>query len=80
MFDYMYTCFRYLGRKILRGNIERPVEGSSYLIWPNYSYWTVAYAITDKGVKKLIDQKPLRKMVPADELLSIMFDRNPNGE
>lgn len=70
----------YLGRKILLGDRERPVEGSNFLIWPNYSYWTVAYALSNKGTKKLLDQKPLKHLVPVDEFLPIMFDRNPNGE
>lgn len=80
MFYVTIIYYRYLGRKILLGDKERAVAGSNFLIWPNYSYWTVAYALTDKGARKLLDQKPLKHLVPVDELLSIMFDRNPNGE
>jgi collagen beta-1,O-galactosyltransferase len=34
--------------------------------------------ITLEGAKKLLDAKPLKKMVPVDEYLPIMFDRHPN--
>lgn len=76
----MLLLSRYFGRKPLESDRERLVDGSRYLVWPHYSYWTVAYAITDKGVGKLIDQRPIQKMIPVDEFLPIMFDRNPNGE
>ena len=72
--------YRYLGRNSLLGYKERAVAGSNILIWPNYSYSTVAYALSNKGARKLLDQKPLKHLVPVDEFLSIMFDRNPNGE
>ncbi|VDI22421.1 collagen beta-1,O-galactosyltransferase [Mytilus galloprovincialis] len=70
----------YLGRKIIKSEDERPVNDSYYLVWPNYSYWTVAYAITNKGVKKLLHQKPLTKMITLDEFLPTMFDKNPEGD
>ncbi|XP_076436373.1 procollagen galactosyltransferase 2-like [Babylonia areolata] len=67
----------YLGRKRLMKSEERMVEGSQYLAWPHYSYWTLSYALSRSGARKLLAQKPLTKMVPVDEFLPIMFDRHP---
>ncbi|CAC5370557.1 GLT25D [Mytilus coruscus] len=69
----------YLGRKRNKPEDEYPVNDCNYLVWPNYSYWTVAYAITYTGVKKLLHQKPLTKMITLDEFLPTMFDKNPEG-
>ena len=73
----------YLGRKIMRYEEEVWVSGISYknlygLKLPAYSHWTIAYALSLSGAKKLIDAKPLEKIVPVDEYLPIMFDRQPN--
>nr|KAG5699847.1 hypothetical protein BaRGS_034621 [Batillaria attramentaria] len=59
----------YLGRKRLRKNDERLVEGSERLAWPHYSYWTLSYMLSNAGARKLLAQKPLSKMVPVDEYL-----------
>ncbi|XP_012945461.1 procollagen galactosyltransferase 1 [Aplysia californica] len=67
----------YLGRKRLRKDLEFLVEGSQRLAWPHYSYWTISYLLSNHGAHKLLDQKPLSKMVPVDEYLPIMFDRHP---
>ncbi|XP_025112694.1 procollagen galactosyltransferase 1-like [Pomacea canaliculata] len=67
----------YLGRKRLRKGEENLVEGSERLAWPHYSYWTLSYAISNTGAQKLLNQKPLTKLVPVDEYLPIMFDRHP---
>merc|ERR1712025_830212 len=42
----------------------------------DYSYWTLGYAISYKGAKKLIEQAPLDRLVPVDEYLPIMFDKH----
>jgi len=52
------------------------VEGSKYLVHVDYSYWTLGYALTLRGAKKLLDAKPLEKLVPVDEYLPIMFDKH----
>ena len=41
-------------------------------------YWTLGYMMTKVGAAKLIEEKPLGKMVPVDEYLPIMYDRHPN--
>lgn len=48
------------------------------LIRPSYSHWTVAYALSFDGAKKLVETEPLKKLLPVDEYLPIMFDRQPN--
>ena len=68
---------RYLGRKRLNITDEYFVEGSTTLVWPSYSYWTLSYMISSRGAKKLMDQRPLTKLVPVDEYLPIMFDKHP---
>lgn len=70
----------YLGRKRLEKSEERAVEGSQFLAWPHYSYWTLSYALSAAGARKLLAQQPLIKMVPVDEFLPIMFDRHPEDE
>ena len=47
------------------------------IVKPAYSYWAVAYALSLKGAKKLIDSEPLKKILPVDEYLPIMFDKHP---
>ncbi|VDI31941.1 collagen beta-1,O-galactosyltransferase [Mytilus galloprovincialis] len=70
----------YVGRKRLYHKQEQYVEGTTSLVWPSYSYWTLSYIISDRGVKKLLKQNPLTKMVPVDEFLPIMFDKHPTTE
>ncbi|KAL1417304.1 hypothetical protein MTO96_006184 [Rhipicephalus appendiculatus] len=67
----------YLGRKRLSGSKEPLVTGSSRLVHVDYSYWTLCYALTLAGARKLVDADPLPRMVPVDEYLPIMFDKHP---
>ncbi|XP_077529136.1 glycosyltransferase 25 family member-like [Haemaphysalis longicornis] len=67
----------YLGRKRLSGSKEPLVSGSSLLVHVDYSYWTLCYALTLSGARKLVDADPLHRMVPVDEYLPIMFDKHP---
>lgn len=53
------------------------MRGSTSLVHVGYTYWTLCYAITLEGARKLVDAEPLSKMVPVDEYLPIMFDRHP---
>lgn len=55
---------------------EEWVQGSKYLVYAGYSYWTVGYLISLKGAKKLIDAKPLENLIPVDEFLPIMYNRH----
>jgi collagen beta-1,O-galactosyltransferase len=70
----------YLGRKIMKANVETwnfDVEfRNGYGIRnPDFSHWTVAYALTLDGAKKLLNQEPLKKIVPIDEYFPIMYDK-----
>jgi len=67
----------YLGRKKLQ--LDEPEEipyGAKDFVIADYSYWTLGYAISYKGAKKLIEQAPLDRLVPVDEYLPIMFDKH----
>lgn len=69
----------YFGRKWVSGDESR-VEGSNNFIKVGYSYWTVAYALTIDGARKLLAAKPLEKLLPVDEFLPIMYGKHPNNE
>jgi collagen beta-1,O-galactosyltransferase len=62
---------------VLNYDKESYVEGSSSLVWPYYTYWTVGYALTKEGALKLLSQDPVSKMIPVDEYLPLMFDQHP---
>ncbi|KAI2667288.1 Procollagen galactosyltransferase 2 [Labeo rohita] len=60
----------YVGRKRLQ--IKHPehwVEGVKNLVIPDYSYWTLGYALSLQGAKTLLGAQPLSKMLPVDEFL-----------
>lgn len=43
-----------------------------------YSYWTLAHVLSLAGApRKLLASQPLRRMLPVDEFLPIMFDQHP---
>lgn len=70
----------YIGRKRLKTNDDGPmVPNVRFLSNVGYSYWTLAYALTNDGAKKLLDAEPLTRLVPVDEYLPIMFDRHPES-
>ena len=68
----------FLGRKILWSVTEPWVEGSDLLVHVNYTYWTLGYMLSQDGAKKLVEEMPLKKIVPVDEYLPIMYDKHPN--
>jgi len=70
----------YLGRKRLRKDLEPDVKGTEGLVWPSYSYWTLSYMLSNAGAQKLLNQRPLNRLVPVDEYLPIMFDKHPSEE
>lgn len=73
---FHFIIIRYLGRKRSTNAKEPWVEGSETLVHVDYSYWTLGYALTLRGAKKLLDAKPFEKLVPVDEYFPIMFDRH----
>uniref|UniRef100_F1L0H0 Glycosyltransferase 25 family member n=1 Tax=Ascaris suum TaxID=6253 RepID=F1L0H0_ASCSU len=70
----------YLGRKRLESARENWVPGQRHLSTVGYSYWTLGYMLSQSGAKKLLKAEPLKKMIPVDEYLPIMFDQHPNGK
>ncbi|XP_045429617.1 inactive glycosyltransferase 25 family member 3 isoform X3 [Pipistrellus kuhlii] len=70
----------YLGRKQVNPEEEVAVEGLPRLVVAGYSYWTLAYALSLAGARKLLASQPLRRMLPVDEFLPIMFDQHPNEQ
>nr|XP_031363684.1 procollagen galactosyltransferase 1 [Lonchura striata domestica] len=71
----------YLGRKRLEPErAERGVPGVRQLLRPGYSYWSLGYALSLRGARKLLAAEPLGKMIPVDEFLPLMFDRHPSPE
>ncbi|XP_051525644.1 procollagen galactosyltransferase 2-like isoform X2 [Myxocyprinus asiaticus] len=69
----------YVGRK--RMQVAKPevsVEGVNNLVEADYSYWTLGYALSQQGAKKLLAAQPLGKMLPVDEFLPVMFNKHPN--
>ena len=70
------TC-SYLGRKQVNPEEEAVVEGLPHLVAAGYSYWTLAYVLSLAGARKLLASQPLRRMLPVDEFLPIMFDQHP---
>ncbi|XP_045879729.1 inactive glycosyltransferase 25 family member 3 isoform X3 [Meles meles] len=70
----------YLGRKQVNPEEEAAVERLPQLVVAGYSYWTLAYVLSLAGAHKLLASQPLRRMLPVDEFLPIMFDRHPNEQ
>uniref|UniRef100_A0A4W5MBE3 Si:ch211-13f8.2 n=1 Tax=Hucho hucho TaxID=62062 RepID=A0A4W5MBE3_9TELE len=71
----------YVGRKRLQvKQPERWVEGVSNLVHPDYSYWTLGYALSLQGAKRLLGARALGKMLPVDEYLPVMFNKHPREE
>uniref|UniRef100_A0A8D0W540 Cerebral endothelial cell adhesion molecule n=1 Tax=Sus scrofa TaxID=9823 RepID=A0A8D0W540_PIG len=70
----------YLGRKQVNPEEEAAVEGLPQLVVAGYSYWTLAYVLSLAGARKLLASQPLRRMLPVDEFLPIMFDQHPNEQ
>ncbi|XP_044938443.1 inactive glycosyltransferase 25 family member 3 isoform X5 [Mustela putorius furo] len=70
----------YLGRKQVNPEEEAAVERLPHLVVAGYSYWTLAYVLSLAGARKLLASQPLRRMLPVDEFLPIMFDRHPNEQ
>ncbi|GCC21804.1 hypothetical protein chiPu_0020279 [Chiloscyllium punctatum] len=69
----------YLGRKKVNPKQEEASANVQNLVVAEYSYWTLAYAISQQGAKKLIDSDPLKKILPVDEFLPIMYDKHINA-
>ncbi|KAJ3599241.1 hypothetical protein NHX12_033204, partial [Muraenolepis orangiensis] len=69
----------YVGRK--RMQVQQPesaIKDVNNLVVADYSYWTLGYALSQQGARKLLAARPLSRMLPVDEFLPVMFDKHPN--
>ncbi|XP_035253694.1 procollagen galactosyltransferase 1 [Anguilla anguilla] len=68
----------YIGRKRMQvDHPEKAVPNIHNLVVADYSYWTLGYMMSLQGAKKLLEAEPLKRMLPVDEFLPIMFDKHP---
>uniref|UniRef100_A0A8C9VGZ1 Collagen beta(1-O)galactosyltransferase 2b n=1 Tax=Scleropages formosus TaxID=113540 RepID=A0A8C9VGZ1_SCLFO len=66
----------YVGRKRMQvKEPEQSVEGVHNLVVADYSYWTLGYALSLQGARKLLQAKIFGKMLPVDEFLPIIHGR-----
>nr|XP_051697504.1 procollagen galactosyltransferase 2 isoform X2 [Oryctolagus cuniculus] len=71
----------YIGRKRMQvQEPERAVPSVGNLVEADYSYWTLGYALSQEGARKLVGADPFGKMLPVDEFLPIMYDKHPVAE
>nr|XP_046208655.1 procollagen galactosyltransferase 2-like [Oncorhynchus gorbuscha] len=71
----------YVGRKRMQvRQPERSVEGVNNLVEADYSYWTLGYALSVQGARKLLAAQAFSKMLPVDEFLPVMFNKHPNSD
>ncbi|KAK0140483.1 Procollagen galactosyltransferase 2 [Merluccius polli] len=71
----------YVGRKRMQvQQPERSIKDVNNLVVADYSYWTLGYALSQQGARKLLAAQPLSKMLPVDEFLPVMFNKHPNTE
>ncbi|KAJ8373190.1 hypothetical protein AAFF_G00270230 [Aldrovandia affinis] len=68
----------YIGRKRMQvDHPEKSVPNIHNLVEADYSYWTLGYMMSLQGAKKLLKAEPLKRMLPVDEFLPVMFDKHP---
>uniref|UniRef100_A0A673WGJ8 procollagen galactosyltransferase n=1 Tax=Salmo trutta TaxID=8032 RepID=A0A673WGJ8_SALTR len=68
----------YIGRK--RMQVDRPeksVPNIHNLVEADYSYWTLGYMMSLQGAQKLLRAEPLKRILPVDEFLPVMFNKHP---
>ncbi|XP_036389521.1 procollagen galactosyltransferase 1-like [Megalops cyprinoides] len=68
----------YVGRKRMQvDHPEKSVPNIHNLVEADYSYWTLGYMISLQGAQKLLRAEPLKKMLPVDEFLPVMYNKHP---
>ncbi|XP_037112662.1 procollagen galactosyltransferase 1 isoform X1 [Syngnathus acus] len=71
----------YIGRKRMQvDHSEKAVPNVHNLVEADYSYWTLGYMITLQGAEKLLRAEPLKRVLPVDEFLPIMYNKHPVSE
>uniref|UniRef100_A0A8C3AL53 procollagen galactosyltransferase n=1 Tax=Cyclopterus lumpus TaxID=8103 RepID=A0A8C3AL53_CYCLU len=68
----------YIGRKRMQvDHPEKAVPNIHNLVEADYSYWTLGYMMSLQGAEKLLKAEPLKRILPVDEFLPIMFNKHP---
>ncbi|XP_014886690.1 procollagen galactosyltransferase 1 [Poecilia latipinna] len=68
----------YIGRKRMQvDHKEKAVPNIHNLVEADYSYWTLGYMISLQGAEKLLKAEPLKRILPVDEFLPIMYNKHP---
>uniref|UniRef100_A0AAQ5YTQ6 procollagen galactosyltransferase n=1 Tax=Amphiprion ocellaris TaxID=80972 RepID=A0AAQ5YTQ6_AMPOC len=68
----------YIGRKRMQvDHPEKAVPNIHNLVEADYSYWTLGYMMSLQGAEKLLKAEPLKKILPVDEFLPIMYNKHP---
>uniref|UniRef100_A0A8C4F8U1 procollagen galactosyltransferase n=1 Tax=Dicentrarchus labrax TaxID=13489 RepID=A0A8C4F8U1_DICLA len=68
----------YIGRKRMQvDHPEKAVPNIHNLVKADYSYWTLGYMISLQGAEKLLKAEPLKRILPVDEFLPIMYNKHP---
>ncbi|KAM7387159.1 hypothetical protein PAMA_009667 [Pampus argenteus] len=68
----------YIGRKRMQvDHPEKAVPNIHNLVEADYSYWTLGYMISLQGAEKLLKAEPLKRVLPVDEFLPIMYNKHP---
>lgn len=68
----------YIGRKRMQvDHPEKAVPNIHNLVEADYSYWTLGYMISLQGAEKLMKAEPLKRILPVDEFLPIMYNKHP---
>lgn len=77
--DLSYDIF-FLARNPLNKYIELKIGNENiindYIVEPKTSYNTHSYILTYKGAKKLLNTNYINNILPVDDFLSIMYDKN----
>lgn len=75
---FFFFFFSYIGRKRMQvDHPEKAVPHIHNLVEADYSYWTLGYMISLEGAEKLLRAEPLKRMLPVDEFLPIMYNKHP---
>ena len=70
----------YISRDLRHDDVEKYVNGSNKVVYVKYSYLTQAYALTKKGINKLMAANYLQNLIVVDEFLPIMYDSHSDDK
>lgn len=75
---FFLSSFSYIGRKRMQvAHPEKAVPNIHNLVEADYSYWTLGYMISLQGAQKLLKAEPLKRILPVDEFLPLMYNKHP---